>query len=142
MIKIKPSRVIGENYLSRWYIIPRNPWFNIYLHKFSGSDDDRAVHDHPWWSVSFLLKGRLIERYLVPGTFVDWLEDARYVPRFRPVFRPAEFSHRLVLARGPAWTIFITGPRRREWGFWCGSRWVHWKEFTDESGNRIGRGCD
>lgn len=138
----RPSRVIGENYLSRWHIIPRNPWFNVYLHKFSGSDDDRALHDHPWWSVSFLLKGRLLERYSVPGTFVDWLDAARYVPRFRPVFRSADFAHRLVLVRGPAWTIFITGPRRREWGFICPDRWVHWRQFTDASGNKIGRGCD
>gem|GEM_PF-6734848 len=28
---IKPSKVIGENYLSRWHVIPRNPIFNIYL---------------------------------------------------------------------------------------------------------------
>ena len=46
---IKP-KVIGKNYLSRWHIIPRNRYFNIYLHKFVGSDDDRALHDHPWRS--------------------------------------------------------------------------------------------
>lgn len=140
---LRPSRVIGENYLSRWHIIPRNPWFNIYLHKFSGSDDDRALHDHPWWSVSVLLKGRLLERYSHHDGF---LEDSRFVRRFLPVFRRATFAHRLVLVRGPAWTIFITGPRRREWGFWCmdryGAKWVHWRQFTDASGNRIGRGCD
>lgn len=33
-------------YLLRWFIIPRNRFFNIYLHKFLRSDDDRALLDH------------------------------------------------------------------------------------------------
>lgn len=49
-------------YLSRWHILPRNPWFNIYLHKFVHGDDDRALHDHPWRSWSLLLSGRYRER--------------------------------------------------------------------------------
>jgi hypothetical protein len=57
----------------------------------------------------------------------------------------------------------VTGPRIREWGFWCERdvpvfespaltlarterRWVHWKEFTaaasDGDSARIGRGCE
>lgn len=135
---IRPSRIIGVNYLSRWHIIPRNRWFNIYLHKFSGSDDDRALHDHPWWSLSILVRGYLVEHYNE-----DQIRKIRFVPRWRPVFRPTEFAHRLVqpLSR-PAWTIFITGPRRREWGFLCPSGWRHWRNFTDATGNRVGRGCD
>ena len=58
-----PSKVIGEDYLSRWHIIPRNRFFNIYLHRFTGSDDDRALHCHPWASVSIKLRGVLFEHY-------------------------------------------------------------------------------
>ena len=60
---LKPF-VIGEPeepYLKRWFILPRNRWFNIYLHHFHRSDDDQALHDHPWASVSILLKGSYIE---------------------------------------------------------------------------------
>lgn len=32
---------IAKPYLLRWFLIPRNPWFNIYLHKFLCDDDDR-----------------------------------------------------------------------------------------------------
>lgn len=42
------------------------------------------------------------------------------------------------------WTLFITGPRCRHWGFHCPERgWVHWKLFTaaDDPGD-IGKGCD
>lgn len=67
---IKPSKVItldgidgGERrpYLTRWHLIPRNRWFNLYLHKFVHGDDERALHDHPWPSASLLLEGRYIE---------------------------------------------------------------------------------
>lgn len=127
---MKPHRVIGENYLERWYIIPRNRWFNIYLHKFSGSDDGRALHDHPWWSVSFLLKGDLFE--MTPGK--PKANFAR-IRRLLPVFRSPTHLHRLILASNCAWTIFITGPRVREWGFQCPDGWRSYRDFD-------ARGCE
>ena len=136
---MKPHRIIGENYLHRWHLVPRNPLFNIYLHKFMGNDDDRALHDHPWASVSFLLKGGLIE--VLPFPPHGWQHWKR-IRRVVPVFRRATHAHRIVLAEGPAWTLFITGPVVRNWGFHCPKGWVHWKDFTDASGNGIGKGCD
>lgn len=44
----KPHFVIGNAdnpYMLRWFILPRNRLFNIYLHKFLRDDDDRALHD-------------------------------------------------------------------------------------------------
>lgn len=128
-----PDLVIGEKYLCRWYVLPRNRFFNIYLHKFLASDDDRALHDHPWYSVSFLLKGELLEHNL---------KHARTIPRFLPVVRSAKFAHRLELVKGPVWTLFITGPTMREWGFFCAHGWRHWTQFTTKEGNKIGKGCD
>ena len=64
IIPRQPDRVINSSYLHRWHILPRNRWCNIYLHRFVGDDDDRALHDHPWWSVSFLLKGAMLEHTL------------------------------------------------------------------------------
>jgi hypothetical protein len=37
-----------DPYMLRWWVIPRNKVFNIYLHNFMRSDDDEALHDHPW----------------------------------------------------------------------------------------------
>jgi hypothetical protein len=48
-------------YLTRWHVLPRNKWFNIYLHRFLHGDDDRALHDHPWRSASLILEGRYTE---------------------------------------------------------------------------------
>jgi len=59
-----PDFVIGPSempYLRRWWIIPRNRFFNIYLHQFLHSDDDRALHDHMYINLSILLRGRYIE---------------------------------------------------------------------------------
>jgi hypothetical protein len=43
----------------------------------------------------------------------------------------------------PAWTLFITGPRWREWGFHCPQGWIHHDHFSDpaDPGN-IGKGDD
>jgi hypothetical protein len=58
--------------------------------------------------------------------------------------------HRVALKRNgnreePVWTLFITGPRVREWGFACPNGWVHWKIFTGEDDNGssvVGKGCE
>ena len=59
----RPHKVIGgpDPYLLRWHVIPRNRLLNVYVHKFLRSDDDRALHDHPWWFVSLILRGRYDE---------------------------------------------------------------------------------
>lgn len=133
MLKRPPDLVIGEKYLSRWYVIPRNRFFNIYLHKFESSDDDRALHDHPWYSMSILFAGEIKEHSY---------KGVRLMPWLWPVFRTAKFAHRLELMKGPVWTLFITGPVVRSWGFHCPENWRHWTEFSDESGQGIGKGCD
>jgi hypothetical protein len=120
-----PDVIIGTNYLQRWHILPRNRFFNVYLHRYEGSDDGRALHDHPWHSVSFLLKGRLIEVSPMPHGFQHW----KHIRRFVPVFRRATLAHRIVLLEGPAWTVFITGPRTRKWGFITPDGWMHHKQF-------------
>lgn len=43
-----PDIIIGENgddYLHRWYVIPRNRFFNIYLHYFLRSDTVGIVNN-------------------------------------------------------------------------------------------------
>lgn len=135
MFRRKPDLIIGENYMHRWYIIPRNRLFNIYLHKIMGDDDDRALHDHPWWSLSFRLKGVLREHYLCRGEVLT-----RFAPRI--TFRSSKFAHRLEAVKSPVWTLFITGRKSRTWGFHCPKRWVPWFDFVDShDSGRVGRGC-
>src|ERR1700741_276978 len=118
----------GRPYLYRWWLIARHKILNIYLHRFMRSDDDRALHDHPWANLSVVLDGAYLEhtiaaggihqrRAMFPG---DW--------RLRPSGR---IAHRIELYCGDCWSLFITGPTYREWGFHCPEQgWIHWKEFT------------
>lgn len=123
-------------YLNRWYVIPRNRLFNIYLHQFMRDDDDRALHDHPWWSLSWLMRGML-------GEFSKGGFKVITVGQWK--FRSAKFAHRLEVPgafSGNTWTLFITSPRIREWGFHCPNGWVHWRAFTEgENGETVGKGC-
>lgn len=161
----EPAKIIGgasDPYLKRWHILPRNRIFNIYLHQFYRSDDDRALHDHPWmFNASWLLDGRYWEHTIAAGGIaskrrrvagdckVRWwgaphrIELCSDVVR-TPVQGVASESVRPDLVRTPqqCWTLFITGPLVRQWGFHCPKGWVHWKDFTADGGTTIGRGCD
>jgi len=131
----KPDFIIGDNYLRRWWLIPRNRYFNIYLHEINKSDDDRALHDHPWWNLSIILKG-CYDEVTPKGTFV------RKAGQF--ILRSGKALHRLVSPEGGhGVTLFITGPNYRSWGFACPNGWRHWREFCDTNyTGKIGKGCD
>lgn len=139
-----PDVVIGGHdrpYLRRWWVIPRNRFFNVYLHEFLRSDDDRALHDHPWANCSVLLRGAYTEHTIqAGGIHAAEVFDAGSVH----VRLSGTIAHRIELHEGPCWTLFITGPRYRQWGFHCPEQgWVHWERFTaaDDPG-AIGKGCD
>ncbi|HEU0197000.1 MAG TPA: hypothetical protein VFQ88_07250 [Nevskiaceae bacterium] len=139
------SRLIGgkdDTYLARWYLIPHNPVCNVYLHHFRRSDDDRALHDHPWPWCSILLKGTYIEATQGPGGHDDLLFRRRFSGGAR--LRLPTTAHRVVLdGERACWTLFLTGPRVRHWGFLCRKGWVPWEVFTDPAtnGDTVGRGC-
>lgn len=146
-----PDFVIGGQerpYLRRWWLIPRNPVFNVYLHHFCRSDDDRALHDHPWaFNFSWLMRGSYIE--WVPSRPGGELHpEPRFLTEGATKFRRGGAPHRIQLHadnRGekPVWTLFITGPRVRQWGFYCPKGWIPWRRFTAaEDPGAIGQGCD
>jgi hypothetical protein len=132
-----PDFVIGpaeDPYMLRWWLLPRNEVFNVYYHQIRHSDDDRALHDHPWPSLSIMTRGLL--REITP-------EGSRIITVGDVVYRGPEFAHRLeVLDDAGAETLFITGPRVREWGFHCPKGWVVWTSFVEAAApGQIGRGC-
>lgn len=137
-----PDFIVGEKddpYLMRWWVIPRNRFFNIYLHHFLRSDDDRALHDHPWWNLSILLRGEYTEHTINAGGVHRAV--VRRAGQFK--FRGAKSAHRIELHNGPCWTLFLTGPTLRTWGFHCPRGWRPWKEFVDDrDSGKIGRGCE
>lgn len=144
----RPHFTIGDAddpYMFRWYLIPRNRHLNVYLHKFMRDDDDRALHDHPWWFISLILKGGYFE--IIPAK--DGHGNTVIGRGFGSIaYRPATHRHRVVLPaptgkKRPCWTIIITGRNSRTWGFWCQKGFVPWYDFVaqNDHGN-IGRGCE
>lgn len=162
----EPHQVIGEDpadpYLLRWYVVPRNRIFNLYLHKFLRDDDDTALHDHPWWFVSLILRGGYIEqsesadRKMVLRCRTSLFDVRSPWWRRCVAYRSATFRHAVALphtpegGRTPCWTLILTGRNVRTWGFWCrdilgydrghprwtrnADRFVPWQEFTSGAG--------
>lgn len=144
LMRRPPDFVIGtpaSPYLIRWWVIPRNRWFNIYLHEIVRSDDDRALHDHPWINCSILLAGGYAEHTIDAGG----IHHRRVRGAGSVTFRRPGAAHRLevVPELGTTISLFITGPIVRHWGFHCPSAgWRHWKDFTGPSAKgQVGRGC-
>lgn len=134
----KPDFVIGpadDPYMLRWWLLPRNDQFNAYYHEIRHDDDDRALHDHPWPSISIVAYGSLRE---------ITQDGERTIGPGEVVYREPDMAHRLeLLVRGqPAETLFITGPTCRAWGFHCPKGWVPWREFVASGApGEVGRGC-
>lgn len=147
-------------YMLRWWLIARNAFFNIYLHNVLRSDDDLALHDHPWWNFSIVLDGGYFEHTIAAGGIHHFKWFGPGMMQFR---WHGAGAHRLQLATRtrqigftpgesrvtgdglvvidqdpvfgrvelPAITIFITGPVLRRWGFHHTERWVDAYEWDD-----------
>ena len=124
----------GDPYLHRWYIF-RTERVALFLHKFIRSDEDRALHDHPW---AFLV---------IPIWRGYWEHSQKGKRRVLPIIgtrlRPATYRHRVELLSYmfcagtgeweqytkielPAWSLFFRFTRIRDWGFWANNGFIKW----------------
>jgi hypothetical protein len=124
--RLPHRRIVGEGgepYLDRYFLFslgPRHdPRIVAYLHRFTASDPDRGLHDHPWpWAWSWLVAGSYTEEFRSGGEVVERARTAGSLAVFG-----AGHAHRVRLPpETEAWTLFVHGPWRRPWGFWrhCG----------------------
>lgn len=128
---------IGTPYLYRWHVIPRNQKCNIYAHVQVASDPARPLHDHPWDNTSHILAGGYFEQismYPADGTFKPHV--FKYVPG-QLIYRQAHYAHRLILPENVAYTmtLFTTGPKIQNWGFWIDGKKVLSTEVCRMEGN-------
>lgn len=84
----------------------RPPWwrpFNILVHNWKHGENE-AFHDHPRWSITICLKGKIIER-------TPWAD--RLLTPGSIVIRTRKFIHAFDLPddAGDTWTLFIVGRR-------------------------------
>ncbi len=111
-------------YLRRWRV--ETPWFSIRLHHWFSSDDDRSPHDHPWDFVTIPLRGSYLD---------ESPAGSQRVRTGRVYYRRASHAHWVHLDRGPAWTLVLTGPKVRRWGFWVRDKWVRSYRYFYRFGN-------
>jgi hypothetical protein len=136
----------GTPYLSRWYLTgptpiednllagqivtpPKPSKFQLYLHRFHRSDDDGALHNHPWvWAVSFVLVSGYSEERRVGDKVVR-----RTVKPFRFNFIRGTTFHRVDLVSEDAWSLFLVGPKASTWYFWDRDRKARsqWRDFIN-----------
>lgn len=96
---------------------------------------DLWPHDHPWWFISIILRGGYTEEVCTPDNFRMagnvWIPEKYCSIRFFN-FKNNTDLHRITSFRYPregAWTLVLTGPIRREWGFMTANGWVDRKAF-------------
>lgn len=137
--RIVLDRESSEPYLERYYVFLKDrdtfP-FNIFIHKFLKSDPD-DVHDHPWPYATLILKGGYYEHipnFNPAGDLVGHTRYWRGAGHFR--ISPATSFHRIELEPNvDCWTMFMPGPKRKEWGFLVNNQWIHNEQYLEERRN-------
>lgn len=128
----------GSLYLTRYILW--NKGLRLFLHRIHRKDFDRDVHDHPWpWALSLILRGGYEELRVEPGEPTKEWEPYQVIPgrqnrwTFQVVRRlnwigPNTY-HRILAVQPNTWTLFIAGPRSREWGFLTDRGHVDWRAY-------------
>lgn len=122
-----------QPYLTRWYLFRTAP-LAIFLHRFHRSDEDRALHDHPWSFITCILwRGYYEHTVHCPcGDQACSFPEPRKKRKWPGMicYRPAEWRHRVELIdQKPAWTLVIRFRERRDWGFWEKTGWIKWNAW-------------
>ncbi len=112
--------------MGRWWLLKPRWWtfgIGIRLHHIMESDNDRHLHDHPWWWISFILDGSYREYSLEYRQGVVFKAGSiRFNPRCR--------WHRLeLLSNSGVWSIFVTGPYTQTWGFLVNGQKINHREY-------------
>jgi hypothetical protein len=119
------DREDNEPYLERYYVFLRDrTWFpfNVFIHKFLKSDPD-DLHDHPWPYMTIILR----------GGYWEWTKDS-VTPQWKGAgqirFGYSTDYHRIELEPGvDCWTMFVPGPKQRDWGFLVKNRWIQHEQY-------------
>ncbi len=122
------------------------PWGSIRLHHWIGPDDDRAKHDHPWSFVTFVLRGGYTDAspcFACGGNGYDAVANGAFdcteckgtgeirehlkAPAIQ--YRDAEHQHTVFPDDGGCWTVIVTGPKIRNWGFWVNGKFRSHRKY-------------
>lgn len=90
------------------FVLLKNRWFSLYLHKLNAPIWHPQCHDHPWWFIAFLIWPGYLEMV------ADKSQHRRWPGSF--LYRPAEFTHNVITPYGTSWSLVLVGPKSRDWG--------------------------
>ena len=132
--RIVYDRIDNEPYLERYYLFLKDRGehfpFNIFLHKFLKSDID-DLHDHPWPYATLILRGGYWEwrpQFDADGKKIGEIAKWCGAGSFRVA--SANSYHRIELDPNvTCWTLFMPGPKQRDWGFLVKNKWVQWEQY-------------
>ncbi len=99
--------------------------WSVRYHIFHRSDEERALHDHPWGFWTFPIND-YDEHYID----ADGVEQFRTVKRFRFHRRRHGFAHRVVMSgENVARTFVFTCRKRSSWGFFVRGKFMPWRKW-------------
>ncbi len=158
--KKTPYSHIGV-YMRRWWIVPykhecrfsfrKHPFgwllqkfdIAIRIHEILKSDEANALHCHPWWYITVILKGGYKEVtpiYKKDASYCDY--KSTYYGSGSILIRSSKSRHRLeivdnnignVHAIPVTTTLFITFKKQKSWGFYKRhDKFIHYKEHLEE----------
>ena len=99
---------------------------SIRVHFWLRSDDKRYMHNHPWWFITFVLKGYYTDVSLTGVDIVD---------RFSFRYRKPNHTHYVVIPKTGCITILLTGRNLNNWGFWINERYLRVNRFFKRYGH-------
>jgi len=114
----------GTLYMQRWWLIkPGFLPFSIRVHHIVRPDADRHLHDHPFNYRTIILRGGYVEEDVF-GEFDIRVSGDTVKATANTFHRISHVDH-----KDGAWTLFIMGRRRNQWGFMVDGHKVHWTEY-------------
>jgi hypothetical protein len=151
---------IGDAYcpiMRRLIILRTRAGSSLRIHEFLPNADDRDVHDHPWWFLTFVVTGYYDDMkqcvdceglgqeehssHTLDGGVVDFALTCETcdgtgvvlnerMDRGKLRYRPASHAHRTRVGPRGCTTLVVTGPVTRSWGFWLGHTWSPWRKYV------------
>lgn len=105
-------------YLERYHLFRLPFGYQAYLHRFVASDPGRGLHNHPWnRAISLVLSGQY-EEIRMANARGDHEIQTRRIGAGHLNWIDGSIFHRINLINNTeSWTLFVHGPKVKNWGF-------------------------
>lgn len=123
-------------YLERYHLLRLPFGYRVYLHRFVASDPGRGLHNHPWnHAVSWVLSGYYSE-VRMKGPRENYRLKTRRVSAGGFNLIGGSVFHRINVDEGKeCWSLFMHGPRAKDWGFLRGPDYLRHEQVVGTQSN-------